>query len=69
MLLTNFTHTVSLLTQLANRFEAQQGGTLVVLSSVAGDRGRQSNYVYGASKGGAHRVPPGPAQPAVAARG
>ncbi|WAM24449.1 SDR family NAD(P)-dependent oxidoreductase [Myxococcus sp. NMCA1] len=31
--------------------EAQKAGTLVVISSVAGDRGRQSNYVYGASKG------------------
>jgi decaprenylphospho-beta-D-erythro-pentofuranosid-2-ulose 2-reductase len=32
---------------------AQQGqGTLAVLSSVAGDRGRKSNYVYGAAKAG-----------------
>lgn len=36
---------------LANRFEAQKSGTLVVISSVAGDRGWQSNYVYGTSKG------------------
>ena len=51
VLRTNFLSAVSLLTPLANRFEAQKAGTLVVLSSVAGDRGRQSNYVYGASKG------------------
>ena len=51
MLHTNFLSAVSLLTPLANRFEAQKAGTLVVISSVAGDRGRQSNYVYGASKG------------------
>jgi short-subunit dehydrogenase len=51
ILRTNFLSAVSLLTPLANRFEAQKAGTLVVLSSVAGDRGRQSNYVYGASKG------------------
>lgn len=31
--------------------EAQGSGTLAVISSVAGDRGRQSNYVYGAAKG------------------
>ena len=51
VLRTNFLSAVSLLTPLANRFEAQKTGTLVVISSVAGDRGRQSNYVYGASKG------------------
>ncbi|MBA3318275.1 MAG: SDR family oxidoreductase [Gemmatimonadales bacterium] len=48
----NFTATVALLTLLANRFEAQRRGTIAVISSVAGDRGRQSNYVYGAAKGG-----------------
>jgi short-subunit dehydrogenase len=48
----NFTSTVALLTLLANRFEAQRGGTIAVIGSVAGDRGRQSNYVYGAAKGG-----------------
>lgn len=51
VLRTNFLSAVSLLTILANRFEAQKAGTIVVISSVAGDRGRQSNYVYGASKG------------------
>lgn len=42
---------MSLLTHVANRFEAQGFGTIAVLGSVAGDRGRQSNYVYGAAKG------------------
>jgi short-subunit dehydrogenase len=48
----NFTATAALLTLLANRFEAQRGGVIAVITSVAGDRGRQSNYVYGAAKGG-----------------
>jgi short-subunit dehydrogenase len=48
----NFTSTVSLLTLLANRLEAQGSGVIAVITSVAGDRGRQSNYVYGAAKGG-----------------
>ncbi|MBU0983771.1 MAG: SDR family oxidoreductase [candidate division Zixibacteria bacterium] len=47
---TNFTSAVSLLTLLANRFEEQKHGTIAVVSSVAGDRGRQSNYVYGSTK-------------------
>ena len=51
----NFTATVALLTPLANRLEAQRRGCLAVISSVAGDPGRQSNYVYGASKGGLDR--------------
>lgn len=43
---------VCLLAQLfANHFAAQGGGALAVIGSVAGDRGRQSNYVYGAAKG------------------
>jgi len=48
---TNFISTVSLVTWLANYFQGQRSGTLAVISSVAGDRGRKSNYVYGASKG------------------
>ena len=36
---------------LAALFETRRRGTLAVIGSVAGDRGRQSNYVYGASKG------------------
>jgi decaprenylphospho-beta-D-erythro-pentofuranosid-2-ulose 2-reductase len=52
VLAVNFTATAALLTLLANRFEAQRGGVIAVITSVAGDRGRQSNYVYGAAKGG-----------------
>jgi decaprenylphospho-beta-D-erythro-pentofuranosid-2-ulose 2-reductase len=52
ILATNFLSPVSLSTWLANYFEARGAGTLAVISSVAGDRGRKSNYVYGASKGG-----------------
>lgn len=48
---TNAISVISLLTILANRFETQKHGAIVVISSVAGDRGRQSNYVYGAAKG------------------
>ena len=46
----NALSTLALLTSLANRLEARRAGTLAVISSVAGDRGRQSNYVYGAAK-------------------
>jgi decaprenylphospho-beta-D-erythro-pentofuranosid-2-ulose 2-reductase len=48
---TNAIGVFSLLTHLANHFEAQRHGTIAVISSVAGDRGRQSNYVYGTAKG------------------
>ena len=49
---TNFIAPVSLLTWLANYCAQRHGGTLAVLSSVAGERGRKSNYVYGSSKAG-----------------
>ncbi|MCY7295032.1 SDR family oxidoreductase [Alteromonas sp. a30] len=42
---------ISLLTELANDFEKKGKGVIAVITSVAGDRGRQSNYVYGAAKG------------------
>lgn len=41
---------MALCTHLANLFEAQGHGMIAVISSVAGDRGRRSNYVYGAAK-------------------
>ena len=47
---TNALSTISLLTLIANRFEAKREGTICVISSVAGDRGRASNYVYGSAK-------------------
>ncbi|MDW8371253.1 MAG: SDR family NAD(P)-dependent oxidoreductase, partial [Geminicoccaceae bacterium] len=51
-LLTNFVSPAVLLTALAARLEAAGKGCLAVITSVAGDRGRASNYVYGAAKGG-----------------
>lgn len=47
---TNALSTISLLTLMANQFEAQKSGAICVISSVAGDRGRASNYVYGSAK-------------------
>ena len=41
---------MSLLTLLGNAFEARRFGCIAVISSVAGDRGRASNYVYGSAK-------------------
>ncbi|MCU1319566.1 MAG: short-chain dehydrogenase/reductase [Edaphobacter sp.] len=49
---TNFMAPVSLLTWLANFCVQRRAGTLAVISSVAGDRGRKSNYLYGSSKAG-----------------
>lgn len=51
-LMTNFTGVSVCLGQLANDLEKRQEGGIICLTSVAGDRGRQSNYVYGAAKGG-----------------
>lgn len=48
----NLLSPIAFLTWLANYFEAKKSGNISVISSVAGDRGRQSNYVYGAAKGG-----------------
>jgi decaprenylphospho-beta-D-erythro-pentofuranosid-2-ulose 2-reductase len=47
---TNALSVIALLTHLANQFEIQRSGTIAVISSVAGDRGRASNYVYGSAK-------------------
>jgi short-subunit dehydrogenase len=47
---TNGLSAIALLTHIANRFEAKGRGTIAVISSVAGDRGRSSNYVYGSAK-------------------
>lgn len=49
---TNFLGGVSVLTVVANQLRLQGHGALVVLSSVAGERVRASNFVYGASKAG-----------------
>jgi decaprenylphospho-beta-D-erythro-pentofuranosid-2-ulose 2-reductase len=47
---TNGLSVVALLTLVANQLEQQGHGAIAVISSVAGDRGRQSNYVYGSAK-------------------
>ena len=52
MLRTDLLGPVSLLTRAAQRLEAQGSGCIAALSSVAGDRGRGSNLVYGAAKAG-----------------
>ena len=48
----NFVSAVSLLMQLGKAFEDQRSGVLAIIGSVAGDRGRRSNYVYGSAKAG-----------------
>jgi len=52
MIAVNYTGTVSILHRLAPHLEEQGDGHVVVLSSVAGDRGRLKNYVYGSTKAG-----------------
>ena len=49
---TNFISYVSLLSVFAKKFESQKNGSIAVFSSVAGDRGRRSNYIYGSFKAG-----------------
>jgi len=49
---TNYTGTVSVTLPLAERLKRQGHGSLVLLSSVAGERVRRSNFVYGSSKAG-----------------
>lgn len=46
----NFTSAVSILNIAANYFEEKQSGFISAVSSVAGDRGRQTNYIYGSTK-------------------
>ena len=47
---TNFTGVVSLLNIIAHDFENRRSGFIIGISSVAGDRGRKSNYTYGSAK-------------------
>jgi decaprenylphospho-beta-D-erythro-pentofuranosid-2-ulose 2-reductase len=49
---TNYTGCISLLNICAREFEKRKQGFIVGISSVAGDRGRQSNYYYGSAKAG-----------------
>ncbi len=46
----NATSVIALLTLIARHMEGQMQGTLAVITSVAGDRGRPSNYLYGSAK-------------------
>lgn len=46
----NAVSVIALLTALATYFEGRRQGALAVITSVAGDRGRRSNYVYGSAK-------------------
>jgi short-subunit dehydrogenase len=48
----NFEGPATILGALANAMEARGSGTLVGISSVAGERGRASNYIYGSAKAG-----------------
>lgn len=73
ILAVNFTSAARWCLAAANLLESQGHGTLLVIGSVAGDRGRGSNYIYGAAKGGlgvlvegiAHRLARGGAARAV----
>ncbi len=49
---TNYEGIVSILGSLSNKFKVRGFGTLIAISSVAGDRGRGSNYIYGSAKAG-----------------
>lgn len=51
-LTTNFTSAVSLLTRLSTVLMQRRTGCIAVVTSVAGDRARRSNYIYGTAKGG-----------------
>ncbi|MDF9834002.1 decaprenylphospho-beta-D-erythro-pentofuranosid-2-ulose 2-reductase [Ereboglobus sp. PH5-5] len=48
----NLLSAISFAGEIANHMETARHGSLVVISSVAGDRGRQSNYIYGSAKAG-----------------
>lgn len=52
MLCANFMGLIPVLSMAANAFEARGKGLIIGISSVAGERGRASNYIYGASKAG-----------------
>ena len=49
---TNYTGAVSILNIVAESYAARQQGAIIGISSVAGERGRQSNYIYGSAKAG-----------------
>ena len=47
---TNYTGCVSILNEIASDFQEKKSGCIIGISSVAGDRGRKSNYTYGSAK-------------------
>ncbi|MFL5739176.1 MAG: SDR family oxidoreductase [Flavisolibacter sp.] len=49
---TNYTGAISILNIVARDYSSRSAGTIVGISSVAGNRGRQSNYIYGSAKAG-----------------
>lgn len=54
MVLATYTGPVQVLNALTPLLEAQRGGAVILLGSVAGDRGRKKNYLYGSAKAGLH---------------
>lgn len=46
----NYTGAVSILNVIADHWQEREEGTIIGISSVAGDRGRSSNYIYGSAK-------------------
>lgn len=48
----NYAKLIPLLNYFAEKMETRRRGTMIVLSSVAGERGRQSNFIYGSAKAG-----------------
>jgi short-subunit dehydrogenase len=52
MIRSNYLGLVSIVGEIANRMEQRGSGTIIGVSSVAGDRGRAANYIYGSAKAG-----------------
>ncbi len=48
----NYAKLIPVLNFFAEKMERRRSGTMIVLSSVAGERGRQSNFIYGSAKAG-----------------
>lgn len=48
----NYAKLIPLINYFAQKMETKRAGTIIVLSSVAGERGRQSNFIYGSAKAG-----------------
>lgn len=48
----NYAKLIPILNYFAQKMESKRSGTIIALSSVAGDRGRQSNFIYGSAKAG-----------------